>query len=161
MGEEIKALVTGGAGFVGSNYAAHLLDEGGSVVLYNNLARGHGCSHNVAWLKKHAAPNKLKVVRGDVRDYRRLLQAAKGCNLIVHTAAQVSVPLSVSNPRLDFESNTTGTFNILEAARNLNTDPVVLYTSSNKVYGIPNAELIELETRYDFKDLKEGKTCAV
>jgi len=156
MDKETRVLVTGGGGFVGSNYAAHLLDEGASVTLYDNFARGYGCSHNTSWLKKRASSNKLKIVKGDVKDYPRLLRAAKGCDLIVHAAAQVSVPLSVSNPRLDFDSNAVGTFNILEVARNLKTDPAVLYISSNKVYGIPDAELVELERRYNFKDLKEG-----
>lgn len=152
----MRVLITGGAGFVGSNYAWHLLDDGHEVVVYDNFSRGIGCSENVKWLRGHPRSNNLSVIKGDVRDRESLSKASKGCGVIIHTAAQVSVPLSIENPVLDFESNVIGTFNILEIARKLNTNPIVIYTSSNKVYGIPAANLIESKDRYDFKDLPAG-----
>lgn len=151
-----KALITGGAGFVGSNYAWHLLSKGLDVVIYDNLVRGKGCNYNIEWLKLHTDSNRLTFIKGDVRDYQSLFKASRDCDLMVHTAAQVSVPLSISDPRNDFEINVVGTFNVLEVARNSNVNPIVIYTSSNKVYGIPNAELVELDKHYDFKDLSEG-----
>ncbi len=154
--ETQRALVTGGAGFVGSNYAKHLLDLNAEVVVFDNFARGKGCESNLQWLKSHPKSGNLKVVKGEVSSVQSLEDASKGCDLILHTAAQVSVPESVSKPRLDFDSNALGTFNVLEAARKLQTDPVIIYTSSNKVYGIPDATLQELELRYDFEDLPEG-----
>ena len=151
-----KAIVTGGAGFVGSNYSRHLLQTGSEVVVYDDFSRGPGCLQNLEWLKSHANSKNLSVVRGSVRDTDFLATAARGCNLVVHTAAQVSVPESVSKPRLDFESNALGTFNVLEAARRSDTDPTLLYTSSNKVYGIPDAPLQEQALRYDFEGLPAG-----
>lgn len=153
---QMKALVTGGAGFVGCNYAWHLLNKAYEVVVFDNFARGSSCSYNVEWLKSHPNSDKLSIIRGNVKDYELLSKSAKDCDLIVHTAAQVSVPLSVSNPRNDFECNTLGAFNVLEVARGSRLDPIVIYTSSNKVYGMPNAELIELDRRYDFKELLKG-----
>ncbi len=151
-----RALITGGAGFVGSNYSRHLLQTGSRVVVYDDFSRGPGCLQNLEWLKSHPNSKNLSVVKGNVRDADSLATAAKGCNLIVHTAAQVSVPESVSKPRLDFESNALGTFNVLEAARRSDTNPALLYTSSNKVYGIPDAPLQEKALRYDFEGLPEG-----
>ena len=151
-----KAIVTGGAGFVGSNYSRHLLQTGSKVVVYDDFSRGPGCLQNLEWLKSHPNSKNLSVIKGSVRDADSLATAAKGCNLIVHTAAQVSVPESVSKPRLDFESNALGTFNVLEAARRSDADPTLLYTSSNKVYGIPDAPLQEKALRYDFRGLPEG-----
>ncbi len=152
----MKALIAGGAGFVGSNYACHLLDGDWEVIVYDNYARGVGCEKNVEWLKDHPNSRNLGVIKADVRDNQTLFKYAKDCDLIVHAAAQVSVPLSTANPRTDFEVNAVGTFNVLEAARNAETNAVVIYTSTNKVYGMPDVELVELETRYDFKDLPEG-----
>ena len=151
-----KAMVTGGAGFVGSNYASHLLQAGHAVVIYDDFSRGVGCLRNVEWLKSHQNGKRLSVVNGGVADLESLSAAAKDCDLIVHAAAQVSVPKSISGPGLDFRSNALGTFNVLETARALETDPVLLYTSSNKVYGIPNAPLQEQEFRYDFEGLSNG-----
>jgi CDP-paratose 2-epimerase len=151
-----RALITGGAGFVGSNYAKHLLDMNAEVVVFDNFARGKGCENNLLWLRSHSNSGNLKLVKGEISSVESLEEASKGCDLIVHTAAQVSVPESVSKPRLDFDSNALGTFNVLEVARKLQTDPVIIYTSSNKVYGIPEATLRELELRYDFEDLSDG-----
>src|SRR3989442_1000781 len=151
-----KAMITGGAGFVGSNYAFHLLQAGHTVVIYDDFSRGAGCLQNLEWLKSHPNSKSLSIVRGNVHDADSLATAARECNLIVHTAAQVSVPESVSKPRLDFESNALGTFNVLEAARRSDTDPTLLYTSSNKVYGIPDAPLQEKALRYDFEGLLAG-----
>jgi CDP-paratose 2-epimerase len=151
-----KAMITGGAGFVGSNYAFHLLQAGHTVVIYDNFSRGSGCLQNLEWLRSQPNSKRLSVVNGDVSDLESLSAAAKGCDFILHTAAQVSVPKSISGPGLDFRSNAIGTFNVLEAARALETDPALLYTSSNKVYGIPNAPLREQESRYDFEALSDG-----
>lgn len=151
-----RALITGGLGFVGSNYARHLLSAGTSVIVFDNFARGKGCQANLESLQLHPKARNLSVVNGDVSNARDVQDAAKGCDLILHAAAQVSVPGSVLKPRLDFASNALGTFNVLEAARVSASDPAILYTSSNKVYGIPDAPLVERALRYDFVELREG-----
>ncbi len=149
-------LITGGAGFVGSNYARHLLDSGRRVIIFDSFERGKGSHENINWLKQHPLSKNLKVVNGRVQDREAVRKASSECDTILHCAAQVSVPESISDPHLDFDSNALGTFNVLETARNSNADPVFLYTSSNKVYGIPNAPLLERELQYDFEGLPEG-----
>lgn len=151
----MRYLVTGGAGFIGSNLVNRLLDEGNEVTLFDNLSR-KGVVHNLEWLK--AKKNKsLSVIRGDVRNPAEIGPACKDVDAIYHTAAQVAVTTSVANPREDFEINALGTFNVLEGARKSNTSPTLIFTSTNKVYGaLDDAGIEELETRYDFKDLKRG-----
>ena len=133
-------LITGGAGFIGSNLAASLLRQGNCEVrLFDNLSRG-GTQHNADWLcDLDDGHGRLRVVRGDVRDAAGVKEAAEGATEIYHLAAQVAVTTSVDNPREDFEVNALGTLNVLEAARHVarqtGTPPMVLFTSTNKVYG--------------------------
>lgn len=126
----MKAVVTGGAGFIGTNLIVSLLDRGDSVVLYDNLSR-LGVRENLAYLEGR---DSLEVVLGDVRDYGRLREAVEGADILYHLAAQVAVTASIANPREDFEVNALGTLNVLEAAR-CGNHPIVLYASTNKVYG--------------------------
>lgn len=151
----MKVLITGGAGFVGSNYAWHLLTNGHDVVIYDKILRAGGL-YNVKWLRSHGNSHNLHIIKGDVRDYKSLSRAAEGCDLILHCAAQVSVPLSIDNPKKDFEYNVIGTFNILEVIRRSKLNPILIYTSSNKVYGIPEIKLKEFKTRYDFEEYIDG-----
>jgi CDP-paratose 2-epimerase len=148
---EISAWVTGGAGFVGSNYARSLLDRGCTVAIYDNFARGEGCVENVKWLRNNASSKKLTLIKSPLEDRLGLAKACRDRDLVVHCAAQVSVPLSIAEPRLDYETNATGSFNVLEAVRSSSSNPVVIYTSSNKVYGVPDSPLIESDDHYDFE----------
>ena len=128
-------LVTGGAGFVGSNLIERLLSERGTRVrIFDNLAR-RGVLHNLEWLRTLAGNNRLEIVEGDVRDTVAVRKAARDANEIYHLAAQVAVTSSVDDPATDFEVNALGTFNVLEAARLSGRNPFVLFTSTNKVYG--------------------------
>lgn len=83
----MKALIIGGAGFVGCNYAWHLLDQEYEVIIYDNFVRGIGLHHNITWLKSNKHASKLTVIKGDVRDYPLLFKVAKDCDIIIHTAA--------------------------------------------------------------------------
>ncbi|HNK64607.1 MAG TPA: SDR family NAD(P)-dependent oxidoreductase, partial [Anaerolineales bacterium] len=109
-------LVTGGAGFIGSNYVHRLLERGEKVTIYDNLSRG-GAPRNLEWLKQEFGDQAFEVIVADVRDAARITEAAKTSDVIVHLAGQVAVTTSVTDPRDDFESNAFGTFNVLEAAR--------------------------------------------
>lgn len=149
-------LVTGGAGFLGSSYVAHLLDLGAKVTALDDFSRGDRSRLNLEWLRSHPNSNNLTVIRGDIRDHKIVQESLKGHDAVIHAAAQVSVPVSVDAPRLDFETNALGTFNVLEAARNSKEDPIVINISSNKIYGATGGELVELGRRYDFKDLPNG-----
>jgi CDP-paratose 2-epimerase len=148
-------LITGGAGFIGCNLAAHFIRAGHTVTLFDNLSR-RGSSANVAWLRGQFGET-FALVRGDVRDAAAIEQAARGKEVILHLAAQVAVTTSVTQPREDFEINALGTFNALEAARASGLNPAFFYTSTNKVYGGMESEgVIETETRYAFEHLTGG-----
>jgi CDP-paratose 2-epimerase len=134
-GAERTVLITGGAGFIGSNLAKRLLaDPGTRVRVFDNLAR-QGVEHNVVWLRSLASSNRLEIVEGDVRNARAVRHAVHGVTDIFHLAAQVAVTSSVEDPAMDFDVNARGTLNVLEAARTNGKKPFVLFTSTNKVYG--------------------------
>ncbi|HIE57348.1 MAG TPA: NAD-dependent epimerase/dehydratase family protein, partial [Anaerolineales bacterium] len=109
-------LITGGAGFIGSNYVARLLERGENVTVYDNLSRNGG-PLNLRWLRARYGQDSFRFVQGDLRDASLLTTAARNADAIVHLAGQVAVTTSVLHPRQDFEDNALGTFNVLEAAR--------------------------------------------
>ncbi len=149
-------LITGGAGFIGSNYAARLLQRGEQVIIYDNLSRS-GAVRNLDWLRKTYGENSFRLVQADVRDSGSIQEAAKEADVIVHLAGQVAVTTSVVDPRNDFEINALGTFNVLEAARLSERDPIVIYASTNKVYGgMEEVRVKELESRYAYVDYPFG-----
>ena len=149
-------LITGGAGFIGSNYVHRLLGRGEHVTIYDNLSRA-GASKNMAWLEETFGKEGSRLIVGDVADAPHLAEAAKDADVIVHLAGQVAVTTSVTNPREDFEANALGTFNALEAARASGRNPVFLYASTNKVYGgMEEVALAEEATRYRYADLEHG-----
>ncbi|MEQ8515721.1 MAG: GDP-mannose 4,6-dehydratase [Chromatocurvus sp.] len=143
-------LLTGGAGFIGSNYAARLLARGETVILFDNLSRG-GSRVNLQWLQEEHTGGQLEFVAGDVRDQAALRELLPRAEVVVHLAAQVAVTNSVVSPREDFEINALGTLNVLEAARDAGHNPVVLYASTNKVYGaLEQVPMRSLQTRFSF-----------
>lgn len=136
-------LITGGAGFVGSNLAQRLLSEPGvRVRIFDNFAR-RGVIHNVEWLRTLPGSGRLEIVAGDVRDADAVRQAAAGVSEIYHLAAQVAVTTSIDDPTHDFAVNAEGTFHVLEAARRSGLRPFVLFTSTNKVYGSLQSVVVE------------------
>jgi nucleoside-diphosphate-sugar epimerase len=149
-------LVTGGAGFIGSNYVNRLLQRGEKVTVYDNLSRG-GAKRNLEWLQQSFGRKAFDVIIGDVRNALAIQEAAKDADVIVHLAGQVAVTTSVMDPRDDFESNALGTFNALEAARLSGRNPIFIYASTNKVYGgMEDVELVEEATRWRYKHLVQG-----
>ena len=149
-------LVTGGAGFIGSNYVYRLLGRGEKVTIYDNLSRA-GAQRNLEWLKNGFGEQAFDVVVGDVRDAERIAEAGRSADVIVHLAGQVAVTTSVVDPRDDFESNAIGTFNVLEAARLSGRNPILIYASTNKVYGgMEEVALAQKATRWLYKDLTMG-----
>jgi CDP-paratose 2-epimerase len=126
-------LITGGAGFIGTNLADRLASAGRPVLLYDNLSRP-GVARNVDWLvARHGGLVQLEVA--DVRDRAALAEAVRRSGPIFHFAAQVAVTTSVTDPVHDFEVNARGTLNLLEAVRARGGSAPVLFTSTNKVYG--------------------------
>ncbi|MDP2994362.1 MAG: GDP-mannose 4,6-dehydratase [Anaerolineales bacterium] len=151
-----KYFITGGAGFIGSNYVSRLLERGEKVTIYDNLSRA-GAPRNLAWLQEKFGEAAFRLTVGDVRDAALLTVSSRAADVIIHLAAQVAVTTSVVKPREDFEINAQGTFNVLEAARLNERKPVILYASTNKVYGgMEDVKVVEDATRWRYADLPLG-----
>lgn len=151
----MKILIIGGAGFIGCNAADYFLKKGNQVTILDDLSR-KGTDNNLEWVKSNY-PN-VKFVKADIRKDQNILDSEiNQVDVVIHLAAQVAVTTSVVNPRLDFEINLLGTFNILESIRKSNNKPTLLYSSTNKVYGgMEHIEVEEKETKYEYKLLKQG-----
>jgi CDP-paratose 2-epimerase len=126
-------LITGGAGFIGTNLAHRLLREGRPVLVLDSLARP-GVEQNLRWLRENHGPG-LRVEVRDIRDAAAVRRAVAECDQVFHFAAQVAVTTSLDDPREDFEVNAAGTLNLLEAIRAQPSPPTLVFTSTNKVYG--------------------------
>jgi CDP-paratose 2-epimerase len=149
-------LITGGAGFIGINYAARIIERGERVIVFDNLSRA-GTPDNIAWLKETFGEDSFELIIEDVRNQDALSKAVETADFILHLAAQVAVTTSVDDPRTDFEINALGTLNVLEAARQSPKHPPVFYASTNKVYGdLEDIKVSEGETSYFFPDLPHG-----
>lgn len=147
VGSESVALITGGAGFIGSNLAQRLLADGRRVLVFDNLSRP-GVRNNLRTLQE-SYPEHLEIEIGDVRDGAAVARAVSRAAEIYHLAAQVAVTTSLESPLEDFEINARGTLNVLEAARHRRPAPPLVFTSTNKVYGALNdIQLIKKEQRY-------------
>jgi CDP-paratose 2-epimerase len=127
----MKALITGGAGFIGCNLADRLASEGAEVVVFDALARP-GVERNLAWLEAEH-PGRIVAIEADVRDGAAVREAARGVDVVFHLAAQVAVTTSLFDPVDDLQVNVLGTVNVLEAARKRRLP--VIFASTNKVYG--------------------------
>ena len=149
----MRVLITGGCGFLGSHACEYYVKKGDRVISFDNLTKheltrtGYAtdAARNYNWnLLKGLGVNLIK---GDVRDYNHLLEIAKECDFIIHTAAQPAMTISWEDPDLDFSTNILGTFNVLKAAREYKI-PIVscatIHVYGNKI----NEELEEGETRY-------------
>jgi len=153
----MRVLVTGGAGFVGSHVAEYYARSAGEVKVFDDLSRSRilGASagdplYNWNYLK--AGYDNIRLIKGDVRSFEGVKDASKDVDVIVHTAAQVAVTTSLSDPRTDFEINAMGTFNVLEVARL--RDASLVFCSTNKVYGenVNKIPVKEEKRRYRFVD---------
>ena len=148
-------LITGGAGFIGTNLAHRLLSEGRSVLIYDNLSRV-GVERNLRWLREAHAGGEAPSVGieiGDVRDRFALRRALADAEAVYHLAAQVAVTRSLDNPIHDCDVNVRGTLNLLEEMRLLREPPPLIFTSTNKVYGgLADLALSRNGTRYEPAD---------
>jgi len=151
--KSMKVLVTGGCGFIGSHTCEYYIKKGDEVISFDNISKyelmrtGYAtdAARNYNWdaLKKLG----VNLIKGDIRDYDKLKEAAKGCDFIIHTAAQPAMTIAEEDPDLDFSTNVLGTFNVLKVARDYKI-PVVSCATIH-VYGNDiNKGLKEEETRY-------------
>lgn len=152
----MKAIITGGAGFIGSNAASRYLRRGWNVVVVDNLSRPR-TDRNCDWLREQG---QLCLIKADIRDaghVKNIFQDHADANLIFHLAGQVAVTSSVTDPRTDFDSNALGTFNVLEATRQAGITAPLIYSSTNKVYGaMEDLNIVEKDGRYAYRDLENG-----
>jgi CDP-paratose 2-epimerase len=148
MNDTPRVLVTGGAGFIGTNLACSFLEEGRQVTLLDNLSRA-GVRDNLAYLQSKFGA-KITFHEADVRDRAAVRAAVAAADVIFHFAAQVAVTTSLNDPLGDFGVNAVGTLNMLEAARLSARHPTLLFTSTNKVYGaLENVEVARRGSQYE------------
>jgi len=151
----MKLLITGGCGFLGSNLAADALARGDELVVFDSLYR-NGSRENLNWLQ---GQGEFVFEHGDIRnqnDITRVIQGFKP-DAIFHLAGQVAMTTSIANPRMDFEVNVMGTHNLLEAVRLYAPEAMVVYSSTNKVYGdLEQYSYRETETRYECIEKPNG-----
>lgn len=126
-------LVTGGAGFIGSNLAMRLLERGCRVRVLDSLARP-GVEANLAWLSA-AHGDRVEPLIADLTDPQAVTRAVQGVDAVFHFAAQVAVTTSLADPAADFAVNLGGTFALLEALRRARPIAPLVFASTNKVYG--------------------------
>ncbi len=147
-----KILITGSAGFIGVNSAIHFANNSWQVIALDNLSRP-GAEDNLNWLNQQA---KVEFIKADIRDSDSIERIVKTHqpDVLLHLAAQVAVTTSVVNPREDFQINALGTFNLLEAIRQHQSDCFFINASTNKVYGkMEDCAVVETEQHYTYKDI--------
>ena len=128
-----RVLITGGAGFLGVNAASFLIRRGWNATLLDNLSRA-GTERNLKWVET-THPKEVTFVKEDIRNAAGLADLVGGHDAVLHMAAQVAVTTSLVDPVTDFDVNAKGTLNVLEAVRRSNPHAVVVFASTNKVYG--------------------------
>jgi CDP-paratose 2-epimerase len=145
-----RLLITGGAGFIGTNLTARSIERGHDVVVLDSLVRP-GSDANADWLRE-TYPDGFELIVGDVRDQGVLQRALRNVDHVVHLAAQVAVTTSLVEPLADFDVNARGTLDVLEAIRACPKPPSLVFTSTNKVYGALDVDLEAEATRYVPRD---------
>ncbi len=151
----MKYLITGGCGFLGSNLASEVLKKGENLVVFDNLSR-LGAYNNLEWLK---SLGNFEFVHGDIRNQNDVENVIKRISpdVIFHLAGQVAMTTSIDDPRKDFEINVLGSFNVLESVRKFSPNSVIVYSSTNKVYGdLEQFNYLEKETRYELEEFPLG-----
>ena len=151
----MKYLITGGCGFLGSNIAAEVLHRGEELVVYDNLYR-IGSDKNLSWLRSLGDFRFLQDNTNDFPAISRVIKEERP-DVVYHLAGQVAMTTSIENPRLDFETNVLGSFNVLEAVRQFSPESTVIYSSTNKVYGdFECFHYDETDTRYVCREFPNG-----
>ncbi len=146
--EKQYILITGGAGFIGTNIASSYLEQSQPVHILDNLGRPGG-ERNIADLCARY-PGRILFTQADIRSKDQVEAAVESARVIYHLAAQVAVTTSLDNPLADAETNLIGTLNLLESVRRRATKPPLLFTSTNKVYGrLGCVPLCERVSRYE------------
>lgn len=137
----MKVLITGAAGFIGSHLVELLVKKGLQVkafVRYNS-------KNNWGWLETSEVKNDVEIITGDIRDYDSVYNALKSCNAVFHLAALIGIPYSYVSPKAYIETNITGTYNVLQAAKELGLEQVIV-TSTSETYG--TAQYVPIDEKH-------------
>lgn len=151
----MKYLITGGCGFLGCNIAEKLINRGEQVIIFDNLSR-YGSVDRLKFLEDIG---EFIFINGDVRNKNDVdgLVSELLPDVVYHLAGQVAMTTSISNPRLDFEINTLGSFNLLEAVRIHSPESIIIFSSTNKIYGdLDYLDYSEDLSRYSITNLPFG-----
>ena len=141
MPNKKSILITGGTGFIGSHLAERCVEEGFDVVAFDR----YNPNNHWGWLEQSVYRNDVKVILGDLRDYDSVYKAMQGCEAVFHLAALIGIPYSYVSPLAYIRTNIEGTYNVLEAAKNLKTDQVLI-TSTSETYG--NAQYTPIDENH-------------
>ena len=125
-----KILITGATGFIGSHLTEYLVEKGFNVVAFDR----YNSNNDWGWLENPIYKNDFQVILGDIRDYDSVSKAMVGCDAVFHLAALIGIPYSYVSPLAYIRTNVEGTYNVLEAAKNLNLEQI-LVTSTSETYG--------------------------
>ncbi|MFA7653848.1 MAG: GDP-mannose 4,6-dehydratase [Candidatus Magasanikbacteria bacterium] len=151
----MKYLITGGCGFLGANLAKKIIQTGDDLVIFDDLSR-LGSVENLRWLESQG---NFEFVKGDISDYSAVknLITKEEPLAIFHLAGQVAMTTSINNPKRDFDVNALGSLNLLDSVRKFSPHSVIIYSSTNKVYGdMEWVKYEELAKRYIAPDFKNG-----
>ena len=136
-----KILITGATGFIGSHLAELLVEKGFNVLAFDR----YNPNNDWGWLEGSPVKNDVEVILGDIRDYDSVQKAMNGCDAVFHLAALIGIPYSYDSPLAYIRTNVEGTYNVLEAAKNLNLEQV-LVTSTSETYG--SAQYVPIDEKH-------------
>ena len=145
--QKLKSIVTGGAGFIGSNLVDRLVENGHKVIVIDNFVSGK--KSNLS----HQSKKNVKIVKLDISNNKKLGKYFKGVNYVFHLAGLAEIIPSIKNPRKYFINNTLGTLNVLEAAKKVKIKKFI-YAASSSCYGIPKKiptkETEKIDTKHPY-----------
>lgn len=134
-------LVTGAGGFIGSHLTELLVEKG-----YNVKAFVHYNSWNKwGWLDTSSVKNKVEIITGDIRDFDSVFAAMQGCDTVFHLAALIGIPYSYVSPQAYIKTNIDGTYNVLQSARQLGIEKIMV-TSTSETYG--TAQYVPIDEKH-------------
>jgi len=136
-----KIIVTGATGFIGSHLTEFLIEKGFNVVAFDR----YNSNNNWGWLEKSKYKSDIHVILGDIRDYDSVSKAMQDCRAVFHLAALIGIPYSYISPLAYIRTNIEGTYNVLEAAKNLNIEQVLI-TSTSETYG--TAQYVPIDEKH-------------
>jgi len=139
-----KILVTGADGFIGSHLVELFVALGFQVVAFDK----YNSYSNLSWLDKSNYKNDMEILLGDVRDYDSISKAMKGCDAVFHLAALIGIPYSYNSPLAYVRTNVEGTYNVLESAKNLDLEEILI-TSTSETYG--TAKYVPIDEKHPSK----------